>query len=466
MKIADLKDKKITVMGLGLHGGGVAIAKFLCDNGAIVTVTDIKSKEDLAPSIEKLKNCKNITFVFNAHRPEDFCACDMVIKNPSAPWDNKYVKMALEAKIPVESDSSLFFKFCKNEIIGITGTKGKTTAATLVFEIMKAAGKPVMKVGIGQISVLDKIAEIKKDTIVVFELSSWRLSALGRHKLSPKVAVITNIYPDHLNYYKTIEEYLDDKKYIFKNQEASDWCVINQDDAKLRSLELEIKSQIIKFSKTKIDSGRAVYADNGVVYLNNGIDEKKVINIADIKIKGGHNRENVMAAIAAVSVYDIDPKIIKKVIENFSGVPHRLELIRELDGVKYINDTAATTPESAIAALSSYSEPLVLICGGSDKNLDVANFGAEIVRKAKAVVFLPGAATEKIISAVKDNLPPLEKDKSFTIVDSMAKAVEMARAGAESGDIILLSPGAASFGLFVNEFDRGDKFKEAVKELK
>jgi len=466
MKVSDLKNKKITVMGLGLHGGGVAIVKFLCASGATVTVTDIKSKEELAPSIEKLKNCKNITFVFNAHRPEDFIKVDIVVKNPAAPWTNKYVKMALENKIPVESDSSLFFKLTKNEIIGVTGTKGKTTTSTLIYEILKAAGKPVMKVGIGQVGVLDKISELKKDTIIVFELSSWRLSALGRHKLSPKVAVITNIYPDHLNYYKSMEEYLNDKKYIFKNQTASDWCIINQDDAKLDSLESEITSQIVKFSKNKINSGRAVYTMDGAIYFNNGIDEKKIVDIANIKLVGSHNWENIMAAIATVSIYDIDVKIIKKTIENFSGVPHRLELVRELDGVRYVNDTAATTPESAIFGLNAYSEPIILICGGSDKNLDVAEFGAEIVKKAKGVIFLKGAATEKIVTAIKDNLPELEKFKSFEVVDSMAKAVELARSEATLGDIVLLSPGAASFGMFQNEFDRGDKFKEAVRALK
>lgn len=453
-------------MGLGLHGGGVAIVKFLCSAGAIVTITDIKSKEELAPSIEKLKNCKNLMFVFNAHRPEDFAKVDMIVKNPAASWTNKYVKMALENKIPVESDSSLFFKLAKNEIIGVTGTKGKTTTATLIYEILSAAGKNVMKVGIGKVSVLDKIADLKKDTIVVFELSSWRLSALGRHNLSPKIAVITNIYPDHLNYYKTMEEYLDDKKYIFKNQTKDDWCVLNWDDPKLNKLEPEIKSQIIKFAKTKINSGRTVYLNDGVIYFNNGIDEKKIIDINDIKLKGAHNRENIMAAIATVSIYDIDIKIIKKTLENFSGIPHRLELVRELNGVKYINDTAATTPESARSGLNSYSEPVILICGGSDKNLDVKEFGAEIVKKAKGVIFLKGPATEKIVAAVKDNLSELEKFKSFTIVDSMPKAVELARAEAQPGDVVLLSPGATSFGMFLNEFDRGDKFREAVKGLK
>lgn len=452
-------------MGLGLHGGGVAIAQFLCANGAIVTVTDIKSKEELAPSIEKLKNCKNITFVFNAHRPEDFTNADMVIKNPAAKWSNKYVQMALEAKVPVESDSSLFFKFCKNDIIGITGTKGKTTTSTLIYEILKAAGKNVMRVGIGQVSVLDKITELKKDTIVVFELSSWRLSALGRYKLSPKVAVITNIFQDHLNYYKTMDEYLEDKKYIYKNQTPEDWCVINYDDERLKNLESEIPSQVIKFSTQKIDSGKTIFISDNAVYLNNGIDQKKIIDLSEIKLKGKHNIGNIMAAVAAVSVYDLDIKVINKVLKEFSGIPHRLEFVRELDGVKYYNDTAATTPEASISGINSFLEPIILICGGSDKNLDAKELGRIVSEKVKGAVFLKGPATEKIIEAINNTLAEGEK-KDFQIVDSMAKAVEVARSEAVAGDIILLSPGAASFGMFQNEFDRGDKFKEAVKTLK
>ena len=453
-------------MGLGLQGGGVGIVRFLSSAGAVVTVTDIKPKEELASSIEKLKGMKNITYVFNTHRPEDFIKADMVVKSPAAPWSNKYIKMALEHNVPVEMDSSLFFKLCKNNIIGVTGTKGKTTSSALIYEILKAAGKNVMKVGVGRISVLDKLNELKKDTIVVFELSSWRLSALGRSKISPKTAVITNIYPDHLNYYKTMEDYLSDKKFIFQNQAKDDFCVINWDDKMLRGLEPEIRANLIKFSSEKINDSRSVYINDGAIYINNGIDEKKVADVANVKLKGKHNLENVLAAVGATSIYSVDVKIMKKVIENFSGVVHRLEFVRELSGVRYYNDTAATTPEAALSGLNSFSEPIILICGGSDKNLDMTELGREIARKTKATIFFKGPATEKIISAVRENLPPEERDKNFEIVDSMAKAVELAKAEAVSGDVVLLSPGAASFGLFANEFDRGDKFKEAVKALK
>jgi UDP-N-acetylmuramoylalanine--D-glutamate ligase len=466
MQISDLKGKKITVMGLGLHGGGIGTVRFLSWAGAKVTVTDLKAKEELAPSLEKLKDLKNINYVFSQHRPEDFEKADMVVKNPAVHWSNKYVKLALDKKIPVEVDSSLFFKLCKNPIIGITGTKGKTTTSTLIYEILKAAGKNPVKVGIGQASVLDKVKDLKKDSIIVFELSSWRLSALGRYKLSPHVAVITNIYPDHLNYYKDMAEYIKDKKYIFQNQKTGDTCILNWNDKALNKMESEIKSNLIKFSANKIDNGRSVYLNEGVIYFNDGVDEKKVIEASEIKLKGNHNINNILAAVSAVAVLKIDLKIIKKSILEFKSVPHRLEFVKEINGVKYYNDTAATTPEAAVAGINSFSEPLVLICGGSDKKLDMAELGKTISEKVKSAVFLKGQATDKLIDAIKNNLSAEENQKEFKVVESMEKAVEMAQMEAKNGDIILLSPGAASFGMFQNEFDRGDKFKAAVNALK
>ena len=200
MKISDLKGKKVTVMGLGLHGGGVGTIKFLAEVGAKVTVTDIQSKEKLQSSLEKIKGYKNIQCAFNQHRIEDFTNTEMIIKSPPIPWSNKHIKAALEKDIPVEVDSSLFFKLCPCPIIGITGTKGKSTTSSLIWEILEKSGKSPIKVGISQISVLDKLLKIKKNNIAVFELSSWRLSALGRYGLSPQIAVFLNIFPDHLNY--------------------------------------------------------------------------------------------------------------------------------------------------------------------------------------------------------------------------------------------------------------------------
>jgi UDP-N-acetylmuramoylalanine--D-glutamate ligase len=465
MNIIDLKNKRVTVMGLGLHGGGAGTVRFLSEAGARVTVTDLKTKEELAPTLEKLKDLKNVKYVFSQHRPEDFTNTDMVIKTPPAPWNNKQIKLALEKKIPVEIDSSLFFKLCKNQIIGVTGTKGKTTTATLIYEILRVAGKNPVKVGIGQTSVLDKLKDLKKDSIVVFELSSWRLSALGRDKISPQISVITNIFPDHLNYYKSMNEYVADKKNIFLSQKKENICVINNDNEIIESFEGEITSQIIRFSKNKISNGKSVYLDNDAIYFNNGLDEKKIINIGDIKLKGAHNIENIMAALAVAVTSGIKIETIQKATHEFLGVAHRLELVREIDGVKYVNDTSATTPEAGAVALNSFSEPIILICGGADKNLNMSQFAKEICVRAKGVVFLKGLATDKIISEMKKTDSCLSSQK-FEIVESMEKAVELARSVSKAGDVILLSPGAASFGLFVNEFDRGDRFRNIVGKLK
>ena len=465
MKLEELKGKKVTIMGLGLHGGGIGTVRFFHGAGARITVTDIKPKEDLQPSLEKIKDLKNITYILGQHRPEDFTNTDMVIKTPAAPWSNKYIKLALEKNIPVEIDSSLFFKFCRNSIVGVTGTKGKTTVSVLIYEILKNAGKNPIKTGIGQISVLDKLKEMKADDVVIFELSSWRLSALGRYKLSPRVAVLTNIYPDHLNYYKNTEAYINDKKHIYLNQTAQDYCVINWDDEILNKLEPEIKSQIIKYSKNRISRGRSVFVDQGVIYLNNGIDEKKVLEIKEIRIRGEHNLGNILAAIGAGYAMGAGLEDIRRAILAFKGIPHRLEFVSEFGGVKYYNDTAATMPESAVFGINSFEEPIILICGGADKNLDIAPLARAIHEKVKGVVFFKGVATDKIIVETKKIDPDSENYKKFTVVETMEKAVELAKVAAEAGDVVLLSPGAASFGLFTNEFDRGNKFKEAVKNL-
>jgi UDP-N-acetylmuramoylalanine--D-glutamate ligase len=465
MDLSFFKNKKITVLGLGLHGGGVGVVKFLVNSGAQVIVTDLGSREKLAPSLEKLKGLKNIKYVLGQHRVEDFTNVDMVIKSPAVAWTDKHVELALEKKIPVEMDSSLFFKLCKNKIIGVTGTKGKTTTAVLIFEILKAAGKNPVKVGIGQVSVLDKLSALKKDSVVVFELSSWRLSALGRAKLSPQIAVFKNLMPDHLNYYGTMEKYLQDKKYIFANQKPQDFLVLNYDDEKLKEISSQAPSQLVKFSYAPLKKSKSVFIEDEKIYLNNGIDIIELIAVKDITIPGRHNLSNVLAAIGAVFAWGLAPLEIKKALPNLKGPLHRLEFVAEVAGVKFYNDTTASIPQAAISALQAFEQPIVLIAGGTDKNLDFENFGKEISEKTKQVILLKGNATEKIFFQIKKYA---SKDfyADIEIVDSMEKAVSLARKFAEKGDVVLLSPGAASFGLFSNEFDRGDKFREAVKNLK
>ncbi|MFZ2300148.1 MAG: UDP-N-acetylmuramoyl-L-alanine--D-glutamate ligase [Candidatus Moraniibacteriota bacterium] len=460
------KNKRITVFGLGLNMGGVGTVRFLVEHGAReIIVTDIKSREELGSSLEKLAKYKNVTYALGQHRPEDFTRTDMVIKNPVIPWTNEYIRLAEKHGVPVEMDSSIFFALCKAPIIGVTGTKGKTTTATLIAHILEKAGKRVVRAGIGQVSVLGNLRKITSESIVVFELSSWRLSALGRLKKSPHIAVLTNIYPDHLNYYKTMEAYAADKKNIFLFQKQTDVLVANFDDARVRALAQDARGTLIWFSQDTPIDGDGVWVRDEKIYMRRQGEEREIMPSAGIALKGEHNRANVSAAAAATLAYGLAPKQIAAGIGSFSGIQYRLEPVGEKNGIRYYNDTTATIPEAAIAALRSFTEPVILIAGGSDKRLEFDAMAAEVLRRSKGLVLLKGAATEKLLAALKTHLPTEEQHRPFEVVETMAKAVELATRGAEPGDVVLLSPGAASFGLFKNEFDRGEQFRKAVEEM-
>lgn len=461
------KDKRVTVFGLGVNMGGVGTVKFLAEHGAReIIVTDIKSRSELGTSLEKLAKYRNITYVLGQHRPEDFTRVDMVIKNPVIPWTNEYVKLAERHGVSVEMDSSIFFALCKAPIIGVTGTKGKTTTTTLIAHILEQAKKRVVRVGIGQIGVLGTLSKITPESVVVFELSSWRLSALGRLKKSPGVAVLTNVYPDHLNHYRTMDAYMADKKNIFLFQRRKDVLVANFDDMSVRMLAQDAPGTIFWFSHGNAIDGDGVWVRGGNICVSSGQNGgKELFPLARIPLKGDHNVENVLAAIACVLAYGLTPKQIVSALGSFPGIPHRLEYVGEKKGVRYYNDTTATIPEAAIAALRSFPEPVILIAGGSDKRLEFGAMADAILRHSKGLILFRGDATEKLLSALKARLPDEEKDRRFEVVESMGKAIELAARGAEPGDIVLLSPGAASFGIFKNEFDRGEQFKGAVGAL-
>ncbi len=466
MQESFFRDKKITVFGLGLNAGGVGTARFLAEQGAReIIVTDIKSREDLASSVEKLAKYKNITFVLGQHRPEDFSRVDMVIKNPVIPWTNEYVKLAEKHDVPVEMDSSLFFRLCRAPIIGVTGTKGKTTTAMLIAHILETAGRKVLRAGIGQIGVLGVLNKITPETTVVFELSSWRLSALARTKKSPSIAVITNLYPDHLNYYKTMEAYAADKKNIFLFQKRNDTLIANADQPEVREMAQDAPGGCVWFSNKQAIDGDGVWREDGMLFVRQGGKQSVLLPLEHTRLVGEHNIGNIAAAALAALVAGVSAKEIRFGIESFSGVPHRLEYIREKDSVRYYNDTAATIPEAAIAALRSFSQPVILICGGSDKRLVFDAFADEIFAHSKGVIFLKGEGTDKLAFSLSERLAREGRKMNFEIVESMGKAVELASRSAEPGDIVLLSPGAASFGLFRNEFDRGEQFRVAVQSL-
>lgn len=467
MKISELKNKKVTVMGIGLHGGSIQLIKWLLEQGAIVTATDIKNKEKLKSSIDEIGAHKNLKIVVGQHRPEDFEKAELVIKNPTVPWKNKYIQIAVKRNIPIEMDSSLFFQFCQSDkIIGVTGTKGKTTTSSLIAEILKKAGKKVVSVGVGQEPVMNKLKQIDKNTYVVFELSSWRLSGIDRIKKSPKIAVITNIYPDHLNHYSSMERYIEDKKVIFKYQKKEDKLILNWDNKTTREFAEEAVSQKIFFSMNKNDLPVNVFINEGkIVHRNEAGEEAVIIDIKKIRLRGAHNISNALTAITTSLYLGIEIASIKKVIESFHGIKHRLEYIGKINGKFFYNDTTATTPDSAIAGVNSFWNPIVLICGGSEKKLDLSEFAKKIAtaKEIKKIIFLKGDATEKLKNMVEENGG---SEKIVAVFDNIEEAVQKADEVSNDEEVVLLSPGCASFGMFENEFERGRKFKEAVEKLK
>ena len=446
MKLKNFKDKKVTIIGLGLHGGGIGVAKFFSQLGAKVLVTDLRSKEELKESLEKLKG-KSIKYVLNQHRPEDFINTDLVIKNPAVPGKSKYLQIAKEHGIPIETDIGIFFELCPAPIIGITGSKGKSTVATLIAKFLARKYPKVVLAGNIRTSVLRKLKKIDKETLVVLELSSWQLAGLKPHGKSPDCSLITNILPDHLNRYRDINEYIEDKKLIFKFQKSKNTLILNYDDEVVRNFAKEAKSEVIYYGQE--------YETDKLPEIRN-----------EIQLKGEHNLSNVLAAIAVAKLYNISDKSIKKVLRKFKGIEGRLELVRIINGIKYINDTTATIPEATLAALNSFplNKQIILIAGGNDKNLNFSQLAEMINKRVKSLILLEGTATDK-----------LQKEMTKSQVEivgpfnDMEQAVSQAQARAEEsasgGDIVLLSPAATSFGLFRHEFERGDAFIKAVENL-
>lgn len=439
------KGKKITMLGLGLLGRGVNVAKFLAELGAELTITDKKDATALAPSIKQLTKFKNIRYVLGEHKLEDFKNRDMVIKSAGVPLDSPFIEEARKNKIPVEMDASLFAKFTPATIVGVTGTRGKSTVTHLLEHILTRAYPKHVFVGgnVRGVASLPLLKKTKIGDIVILELDSWQLQGFGDAGLSPHVSVFTNFLNDHLNYYKgDMGKYFDDKVNIFRYQNDDEVLVLGEQASK------EIKTRY----KNKIKSELLVA-------------KKSIVPKAwKIKIPGEHNRANIACAILVCQELDVPKKTIKEGVESFLGVPGRLELVRTVGWVKYYNDTTATTPDGNKVALEALANKkkknIVLIAGGADKELDYSGMAKLVHKTVKGLVLIEGAATEKLLALI-----PKKTSYPVYIVDSMKDAVETAREFSKKGDTILLSPGAASFGVFKNEFDRGDQFVKLVKNI-
>jgi UDP-N-acetylmuramoylalanine--D-glutamate ligase len=442
------KGKKITIMGLGILGRGLGYTKFLAECGADLIVTDLKTKEQLATSVKDLNKFSNIKFVLGEHRLQDFKDRDMIIKNPGVPFDSIYIKEAQKNNVPIEMDVSLFAK-CAPEVvlIGVTGTRGKSMTTALIYEILKQNEKFLKrKVYIGGnvrgVATLPLLKKVKNGDILVCELDSWQLQGFGDAKISPHISVFTSFMPDHMNYYKgDMKKYFTDKANIFKYQKNGDVLIIRPGVKKL--IPKDIKGKLIV------------------------INTKNIKNYS-FSVPGKFQQENLACAIEVAKQFKLPDSKISNAVKNFKGLEGRLQYLKIFKGVKIYNDNNATTPQATVAGIEalsifsknkSFKKKIILVCGGSDKNLDLTSFVKIINKYCKAVVMIPGTGTEKLI---KNHKFHVSNEVGKNLKDVILKAVKYA----QKGDIILFSPAFASFGMFKNEYDRGDQFLKIIKTLK
>jgi UDP-N-acetylmuramoylalanine--D-glutamate ligase len=461
----DFSGKRVLVMGLGLHGGGLGVTRWLLKQGARVTVTDLKKENDLAPTLALLGDA-DVEFVLGEHRESDFANADLIIRNPGVPRESRYLQIARENGVPIRMELGLFTELVPRgmeQVIGITGTKGKTTTTLMTGAILKRADPKTVVAGNLRVSALELLDQVDAETPVVLEMSSFQLEEFEELKRSPHIAGVTNIYPDHLNRYRDMDEYAWAKAQIFLHQQPRDRVILNFDNGISTRLRPKAIGQVIWFSRTRAIKQGAKLERDWLVWNDEG-GSHKIIPVREL-LSGEHNIENALAAIALTKAWGANDDVIAAALREFRTVPHRLEMVRELDGVRYINDTTATAPDATIAALKTLAGQggrIYLIAGGYDKGLSYTEMARTILATKVAVILLEGNATEKIEKALHD---VGASGQIAARAGDLQEAIEFGRQNAKAGDVVLLSPGAASFGMFANEFERGERFREIVAAL-
>ena len=452
-----LKFKKVAIIGLGVSN--LPLLDYMYEKNAKVTVFDEKEEKDIEKNIlEKLKNYK-FDYFFGKNCFENLKGFDIIFRSPSfLPTRKELVEEEKRGAI-ITSEIEMLMKLTPATIIGVTGSDGKTTTTSLIYSILKNAGYNTYLGGNIGIPLFTKLNEMKPNDIVVLELSSFQLMGMD---VSPHIGVITNITPKHLNIHKDYEEYINAKKNIFKHQNKDDYIILNYDNDITRNCAKEAKSKVIFFSgKEKLENGFIV--DNKIIKKCEDGIRTHILDCKDVLLRGEHNFENIATAIAATSsLVDIDKSI--DTIKEFKAVEHRLEYVRTIDDVKWYNDSVSSSPTRTIAGLKSFDEDIVLIAGGYDKNLDYTPIAKPILKKVKTLILL-GQTSGKIFDAVKEEEEKENKNIDIFMVNTLEEAVNLARKQAKVGEIVLFSPASASFDMFKNFADRGNKFKKLVNEI-
>ena len=498
--LADIKGKHVTVMGLGLNGGGEATVRFLLRHGALVTVTDMKTADELAATVASLQQDpslphENLRYVLGEHRAEDFANADCVIKNPGVKYDgNPY----LAAARAIETDISLFLHFTCAPIIAVTGSKGKSSTVSAIHYGLCQAGFTAFLGGNITVSPLTFLDQTDESTPVILELSSWQLADLrGRKALKPKIALITKIIPDHQNFYHSMLAYVADKKLIYADQRKSDYTIVDFDDDPAADggtlitnwgnvFAAETKATVLRYSKKPLPpSVRGIWQDakgTGICRppaallsesaRTRGKDTDTVLR--DIAVPGKHMRLNVLNAALVMELMGVAPEKTIDILGRWNGIEHRLEFFHTWQNgnltVRFYNDSAATVPEAAAESTQAFGEPVIFLTGGTDKGLDLSPIAQTLANplaiQPSATYLLAGTATDKMLADFAAR--GIRHNGVYQSIDDMLarlKADIEAHKGARGSKVVVFSPGATSFGMFQNEFDRGRQFKEKVRSL-
>ena len=446
----DLNGKRVLVVGLGKSG--VASALFLKAHGARVTVSDTKTGDELRSEIPLLLD-HGIAVETGGHGERTFRGQDLIVVSPGIPVDAPALVQARALGGSVIGEIELAARFLRGPIVAITGSNGKTTTTTLTGEIMTAGGFPALvggNIGTPAIALAERATA---ESVIVLEVSSFQLETI--HSFRPKIAVILNVTPDHLDRHRTFEAYVDAKARILENQQSADLAVLNADDPTCVAMAARTKAQVFWFSRQK-EVQQGAWVLDGNILFRQGAQQREIMLTSEIPLKGAHNLENVLAAVCAGALMGCAPEKIRQAVRDFKAVEHRLEYVATIRGVDYYNDSKATNVDATIKALESFPANIHLIVGGKDKGSDYTLLN-DLLRQRVKRVYTIGAAAEKIESQIKG--------VEVVHADTLENALRKANAVAEPGDVVLLAPACASFDQFKNYEQRGQVFKEIVRTL-